>query len=186
MLMPKREKRRRVHRGRMKGKATRGNNITYGHFALVAKEPAWITGNQIESARIAMNRYMKRGGRVFINIFPHKPVTKKPAEVRMGSGKGSPEYHVAVVKPGRVLFEIGDVSLEVAKEAMRLASYKLPIKTKFVVKDGWEEALKLAAKKPVRIIEEPKKADTEEAEAKPEDAPKDDDKGAENQNKDQE
>ncbi|MDR2458107.1 MAG: 50S ribosomal protein L16 [Clostridiales Family XIII bacterium] len=134
MLMPKREKRRRVHRGRMKGKATKGNKITYGQFGIVALQPAWITGNQIESARIAMNRYMKRGGKVYINIFPHKPVTKKPAEVRMGSGKGSPEFHVAVVKPGRILFEIGEVDEKTAKEAIRLAMHKLPIKCKFVIR----------------------------------------------------
>jgi large subunit ribosomal protein L16 len=132
--MPKREKRRRVHRGRMKGKATKGNKITYGQFGIVALQPAWITGNQIESARIAMNRYMKRGGKVYINIFPHKPVTKKPAEVRMGSGKGSPEFHVAVVKPGRILFEIGEVDEKTAKEAIRLAMHKLPIKCKFVIR----------------------------------------------------
>lgn len=132
--MPKRVKRRRVHRGRMTGKATRGNKITYGEFGLVAQEPAWITSNQIEAARVAMTRYIKRGGKVYIKIFPHKSVTKKPAEVRMGSGKGSPEYWVAVVKPGRVMFEIEGVSEELAREAMRLASHKLPIKCKFVVK----------------------------------------------------
>ena len=120
MLMPKRVKRRRVHRGRMKGRATKGNKITYGDYGLVATEPGWITSNQIEAARIAMTRSVKRGGKVFIKIFPHKPVTKKPAEVRMGSGKGAPEYWVAVVKPGRVMFEITDVTEEQAKEAMRL------------------------------------------------------------------
>lgn len=135
MLMPKRVKRRRVHRGRMKGVATRGNVIAYGDFALVATEPAWIKSNQIESARIAMTRYIKRGGKVWINIFPHKSVTKKPAETRMGSGKGSPEFWVAVVKPGRVLFEMKGVSEELAREAMRLAAHKLPCKTKFVVKE---------------------------------------------------
>jgi large subunit ribosomal protein L16 len=119
----------------MKGKATRGNTITYGQYGLVALEPAWITSNQIESARIAMTRYIKRGGQVWIKIFPDKPVTEKPAETRMGSGKGSPEYWVAVVKPGRVMFEMGGVGVEDAKEAMRLAGYKLPIKTKFVVKE---------------------------------------------------
>ena len=134
MLMPKRVKHRRQHRGRMKGIATKGNTVTYGEYGLVALEPAWITANQIEAARIAMTRYIKRGGNVYIKIFPHKSVTKKPAEVRMGSGKGAPDYWVAVVKPGRVMFEIGGVSEEAAKEAMRLASYKLPIKSKFVKK----------------------------------------------------
>ena len=135
MLMPKRGKRRRVHRGRMKGTAQRGNRIAYGDIGLVATEPAWVTSNQIEAARIAMTRYIKRGGQVWINIFPDKPVTEKPAETRMGSGKGSPEYWVAVVKPGRVLFEIAGVSEEVAREAMRLAMHKLPIKCKFVAKE---------------------------------------------------
>ena len=134
MLMPKRVKHRRQHRGRMKGIATKGNTVTYGEYGLVALEPAWITANQIEAARIAMTRYIKRGGNVYIKIFPHKSVTKKPAEVRMGSGKGAPDYWVAVVKPGRVMFEIGGVSEELAREAMRLASHKLPIKTKFVKK----------------------------------------------------
>ena len=135
MLIPKRVKYRRVQRGRMKGKATRGNTIAYGQFGLQALEPAWITNNQIEAARIAMTRYLKRGGRVWIKIFPDKPVTAKPAETRMGSGKGSPEYWVAVVKPGRVMFEIGGVSEELAREAMRLAANKLPIKCKFVTKE---------------------------------------------------
>ena len=135
MLLPKRVKYRRVHRGRMKGKATRGNTVTYGEFGLQATEPAWITSNQIEAARIAMTRYIRRGGKVWIKIFPDKPITEKPAETRMGSGKGSPEYWVAVVKPGRVLFEMDGVSEEIAKEAMRLASHKLPIKTKFVTKE---------------------------------------------------
>ncbi|MBR4086373.1 MAG: 50S ribosomal protein L16 [Clostridia bacterium] len=135
MLIPKRVKYRRVQRGRMKGKATRGNTIAYGQFGLQALEPAWITNNQIEAARIAMTRYLKRGGRVWIKIFPDKPVTAKPAETRMGSGKGSPEYWVAVVKPGRILFEIADVPEELAREAMRLAMHKLPIKCKFVVKE---------------------------------------------------
>ena len=135
MLLPKRVKYRRVHRGRMKGKATRGNTVTYGQFGLQALEPAWITSNQIEAARIAMTRYIKRGGQGWIKIFPDKPVTEKPAETRMGSGKGSPEYWVAVVKPGRVMFEIGGVSEELAREAMRLAMHKLPIKCKFVKKD---------------------------------------------------
>ena len=134
MLMPKRVKYRRVHRGRMKGKATRGNFVAYGEFGLQATEPCWITSNQIEAARIAMTRYTKRGGQVWIKIFPDKPVTAKPAETRMGSGKGSPEYWVAVVKPGRVMFEMSGVSEEDAKEAMRLASHKLPIKCKFVKK----------------------------------------------------
>lgn len=135
MLLPKRVKYRRVHRGRLKGKAYRGNKVTYGDFGLQALEPAWITSNQIESARIAMTRYIKRGGQVWIKIFPDKPITEKPAETRMGSGKGSPEYWVAVVKPGRVLFEIKGVPEETAREAMRLAMHKLPIKCKFVCKE---------------------------------------------------
>ena len=134
MLMPKRVKRRRVFRGRMKGVATRGNKLAYGDYGIIATEPCWIKSNQIEAARIAMTRYIKRGGQVWIQIFPDKPITAKPAETRMGSGKGSPEYWVAVVKPGRVLFEMNGVSEEVAKEAMRLASHKLPIKCKFVTK----------------------------------------------------
>ena len=132
MLLPKRVKYRRVHRGRMTGKAMRGNTVAYGEFGLVATEPGWITSNQIEAARIAMTRFTKRSGQVWIKIFPDKPVTKKPADTRMGSGKGSPEYWVAVVKPGRVMFEIAGVSEEVAREALRLASHKLPIKTKVV------------------------------------------------------
>ena len=135
MLLPKRVKYRRVQRGRMKGKATRGNVVTYGDYGLQALEPAWITSNQIEAARVAMTRYTKRGGKVWIKIFPDKPFTKKPAETRMGSGKGSPEYWVAVVKPGRVMFEIAGVSEEVAREALRLAGHKLPCKTKFVTRD---------------------------------------------------
>lgn len=135
MLLPKRVKYRRVHRGRMTGKAYRGNTITYGQFGLQAMEPGWITSNQIEAARIAMTRYTKRGGQVWIKIFPDKPITEKPAETRMGSGKGSPEYWVAVVKPGRVMFEIAGVSEELAREAMRLAANKLPIKCKFVRKE---------------------------------------------------
>ena len=135
MLLPKRVKYRRVQRGRLKGTASRGNTITYGTYGLVATEPAWITSNQIEAARIAMTRYIKRGGQVWIKIFPDKPITEKPAETRMGSGKGSPEYWVAVVKPGRVMFEMNGVSEEVAREAMRLASHKLPIKCKFVVRE---------------------------------------------------
>ena len=135
MLLPKRVKYRRVHRGRMKGKATRGNFVSYGEYGLQALEPSWITSNQIEAARIAMTRYTKRGGKVWIKIFPDKPVTEKPAETRMGSGKGSPEYWVAVVKPGRVLFEIAGVPEETAREAMRLASHKLPCKTKFIARE---------------------------------------------------
>ena len=138
MLSPKRVKYRRVMRGRMKGKASRGNKVVYGDFGLQATSPAWITSNQIEAARIAMTRYTKRGGKVWIKVFPDKPVTEKPAETRMGSGKGSPEYWVAVVKPGRVLFEIGGVSEEVAREAMRLAMHKLPLKCKFVKKADQE------------------------------------------------
>jgi len=134
MLMPKRVKRRRQQRGRMKGKALRGNKIVNGDFALVALEPGWITSNQIEAARVAMTRYTKRGGQVWISIFPHKPVTKKPAETRMGSGKGSPEYWVAVVKPGRIMFEMSGINEEQAREALRLASHKLPIKTKIASK----------------------------------------------------
>lgn len=139
MLMPKRVKYRKVHRGRMKGKATRGNKITYGEYGIQALEPAWITSNQIEAARVAMTRYMKRGGQVWIKIFPDKSVTKKPAETRMGKGKGAPEYWVAVVKPGRIMFEVAGVSEEIAREAMRLAQHKLPIKTKFITKAEQEK-----------------------------------------------
>ena len=135
MLMPKRVKRRRVFRGRMKGKALRGNTITYGEYGLVALEPAWVTSNQIEAARIAMTRYIKRGGQVWIKIFPDKPVTEKPAETRMGSGKGSPEYWVAVIKPGRVMFEIAGVDEQTAREALRLAAHKLPLKSKIMHKE---------------------------------------------------
>ena len=138
MLMPKRVKYRRVQRGRMKGKATRGNVVTYGEWGLQAVEPGWIKSNQIEAARIAMTRYTKRGGQVWIKIFPDKPVTAKPAETRMGSGKGSPEYWVSVVKPGRVMFEIAGVPEETAREALRLAAHKLPIKTKLVKKEAPE------------------------------------------------
>ena len=138
MLLPKRVKYRRVQRGRMTGKAMRGNTVTYGEFGLVSTAPAWITSNQIEAARIAMTRYTKRGGQVWIKIFPDKPVTQKPAETRMGSGKGSPEYWVAVVKPGRVMFEIAGVPEDVAREALRLASHKLPIKTKVVAREATE------------------------------------------------
>ena len=141
MLMPKRVKRRKMHRGRMTGKVTKGNKIAYGDFALVAEGSAWITSNQIEDARIAMTRFVKRGGQVWINIFPQKSVTKHPAEARMGSGKGNVEYWVAVVKPGRVLFEMAGVSEADAREAMRLAGYKLPIKTKFVVKEKTTEGV---------------------------------------------
>ena len=139
MLMPKRVKYRRVQRGRLKGKASRGNTITNGQYGLVAMEPAWIHANQIEAARIAMTRYIRRGGKVWIKIFPDKPITEKPAETRMGSGKGSPEYWAAVVKPGRVMFEMDGVSEEIAREAMRLAMHKLPIKCKFMAKEQNEE-----------------------------------------------
>ena len=145
MLMPKRVKRRRVHRGRMKGKATRGTKITYGEYGIQALEPGWITSAQIEAARVAMTRYIKRGGQVWIKIFPDKPVTANPAETRMGSGKGAPEYWVAVVKPGRVMFEIAGIPEETAKEAMRLAQHKLPIRTKFVSKAD-QQAEEAAAK----------------------------------------
>ena len=138
MLLPKRVKYRRVHRGRLKGRAMRGNTVSNGEYGLVALEPAWVKSNQIEAARIAMTRYTKRGGQVWIKIFPDKPVTEKPAETRMGSGKGSPEYWVAVVKPGRVMFEIAGVSEEVAREALRLAAHKLPLKCKFVKKEDLE------------------------------------------------
>ena len=139
MLMPKRVKYRRVHRGRMKGKAHRGNTITYGEYGLQALEPTWITSNQIEAARRAMTRYVRRGGNIWIKVFPDKPVTEKPAETRMGAGKGSPEYWVAVVKPGRILFEMGGVSEEDAREAMRLAAHKLSIKTKFIKREDLQD-----------------------------------------------
>ena len=139
MLLPKRVKRRKVQRGRLKGAAHKGNKVTYGDFGLVALEPSWITSRQIEAARIAMTRYIKRGGQVWIKIFPDKPITQKPAETRMGSGKGSPEYWVAVVKPGRVMFEIKGVDEALAREAMRLAANKLPIKCKFVTKAEQEK-----------------------------------------------
>ena len=139
MLMPKRAKYRKVQRGRMTGTASRGNKVSYGDFGIQALEPGWITGNQIEAARIAMTRYTKRGGQVWIKIFPDKPVTEKPAETRMGSGKGSPEYWVAVVKPGRVMFEIAGVSEDVAREALRLASHKLPVKCKIVKREETEK-----------------------------------------------
>ena len=136
MLMPKRVKRRKVMRGRMKGKAQRGNFLAYGDYGIVATQPGWVTSNQIEAARVAMTRFIKRGGQVWIKIFPDKPVTAKPAETRMGSGKGSPEYWVAVVKPGRVLFEVAGVTEEVAREALRLAGHKLPITSKFIKKES--------------------------------------------------
>lgn len=139
MLMPNRVKHRKQQRGRMKGRATRGNTIAYGDYALQATECGWVTSNQIEAARVAINRYVKRGGKLWIKIFPDKPVTQKPAETRMGSGKGAPEYWVAVVKPDRVLFEISGVSEEDARAAMRLAQYKLPVSTKFVTKSDFEE-----------------------------------------------
>ena len=140
MLMPKRVKRRKQHRGRMTGKALRGNKIAYGEYGLVATEPGWIKSNQIEAARVAMTRYIKRGGQVWVDIFPHKPVTKHPAEARMGSGKGNPEFWVAVVKPGRVMFEMSGITEDVAKEALRLAANKLPIKCKFARKSDLEQA----------------------------------------------
>ncbi len=136
MLLPKRVKYRRVHRGRLKGKALRGNHVSHGELGLVATEPCWITSNQIEAARIAMTRHIKRGGKVWIKIFPDKPITEKPAETRMGSGKGSPEYWVAVVKPGRVMFEIAGVNEDVMREALRLASHKLPVKTKIIKREA--------------------------------------------------
>lgn len=135
MLIPKRVKHRKQHRGRMAGKATKGNFIAYGEYGLQAIECGWITSRQIEAARVAMTRYMKRGGQVWIKIFPHKPITEKPAETRMGSGKGSPEYWVAVVKPGRVMFEVGGISEEIAREALRLAMHKLPVKCKFIKRE---------------------------------------------------
>lgn len=140
MLMPKRVKRRKQHRGRMTGKALRGNKIAYGEYGLVAAEPGWIKSNQIEAARVAMTRYIKRGGQVWVDIFPHKPVTKHPAEARMGSGKGNPEFWVAVVKPGRVMFEMSGITEDIAKEALRLAANKLPIKCKFAKKSDLEQA----------------------------------------------
>lgn len=139
MLMPKRVKRRRQFRGRMKGDAHKGNMIAYGKYGIMAMEPSWITSNQIEAARVAMTRYIRRGGQVWVDIFPHKPVTKKPAETRMGSGKGSPEYWVAVVKPGRIMFEIAGVAEEVAREALRLAAHKLPVKCKIVSREDLAE-----------------------------------------------
>ena len=143
MLMPKKVKRRKVHRGRMTGKATRGNTLAYGDYGIITTEPCWITSNQIEAARIAMTRHTKRGGKVWIDIFPDKPITKKPAETRMGSGKGNPEYWVAVVKPGRVLFEMKGVSEDVAREALRLAGHKLPCVTKFIKREQPVETAKI-------------------------------------------
>ena len=147
MLMPKRVKRRKVHRGRMTGKATRGNKLTYGDIGLVATEPGWITSNQIETARVAMTRFTKRGGKVYINIFPHKSVTKKPANTRMGSGKGNPEFWVAVVKPGRLLYEIQGIKEDQAREALRLAQHKLSVKTKIVTRAMQEEQGLIASDK---------------------------------------
>ena len=140
MLMPKKVKYRKVHRGRMKGKATRGNTIAYGDYALQALEPAWITSNQIEAARMKISRYTRKGGQFWIKIFPDKPVTQKPAETRMGSGKGSPEYWVAVVKPGRIIFEVAGITEEEAREAMRLAAHNLPIKCKFLMREGMQSS----------------------------------------------
>ena len=135
MLLPKREKRRKQFRGRMTGRAIRGSKVTYGDYGLQATEPCWMTSNQLEAARVAINRYMKRGGKVWIKVFPHKPITKKPADTRMGKGKGATEYWVAVVKPGRILFELAGVTEDVAREALRLASHKLPVKTKFLARE---------------------------------------------------
>ena len=164
MISPKRVKYRKQQRGRMRGKATRGTEITYGDYALQAMSPAWITGNQIEAARIAMTRYSKRGGKVWIKIFPNKPVTSKPAETRMGSGKGSPDFWVAVVKPGRVMFEIAGVTEEVAREAMRLAGHKLPCKVKFIKREGIDpnEIKYYAPKREAIINEEPAGEDATE------------------------
>jgi len=167
MLMPKRVKRRSVHRGNMRGKATRGNKLAYGDFGLVTTEPCWIKSNQIEASRIAMTRYTKRTGKVWIKIFPDKPVSKKPAETRMGSGKGSLEFWVAVVKPGRILFEMGDVTEEVAREAFRLASYKLPCKTKFISKET--EKIEEAKQK---LIEDEKRKKSEDKKQKLSDSQK--------------
>jgi len=162
MLMPKRTKYRKQHRGRMKGKATRGNKVTYGQYGLQATEPCWITGNQIEAARIAINRYFRRGGTVWIKIFPDKPVTAKPAETRMGKGKGSPEYWVAVVKPGRVLFEVAGVSEAHAREALRLASHKLPCKTKLVESDREFSEEEIAKFAEVQVLDIPEEMMTED------------------------
>ena len=162
MLMPKRTKYRKQHRGRMKGKATRGNKVTYGQYGLQATEPCWITGNQIEAARIAINRYFRRGGTVWIKIFPDKPVTAKPAETRMGKGKGSPEYWVAVVKPGRVLFEVAGVTEAHAREALRLASHKLPCKTKLVESEREFSEEEIAKFAEVQVLDIPEEMMTED------------------------
>lgn len=162
MLMPKRTKYRKQHRGRMRGKATRGNKVTYGQYGLQATEPCWITGNQIEAARIAINRYFRRGGTVWIKIFPDKPVTSKPAETRMGKGKGSPEYWVAVVKPGRVLFEVAGVSEAHAREALRLASHKLPCKTKLVESEREFSEEEIAKFAEVQVLDIPEEMMTED------------------------
>ena len=162
MLMPRRVKRRKQHRGRMKGKALRGNKVTYGQFGLQAMEPAWITGNQIEAARIAINRYFRRGGTVWIKIFPDKPVSKKPAETRMGKGKGSPEYWVAVVKPGRVLFEVAGVTEKQAREALRLASHKLPCKVRFVESERKFTEEEIAKFAEVQVLDIPDELLTDE------------------------
>jgi len=164
MISPKRVKYRKQQRGRMKGIATRGNEITYGDYGLQAMEPSWITANQIEAARIAMTRYSKRGGKVWIKIFPNKPVTSKPAETRMGSGKGSPDFWVAVVKPGRVMFEMAGVTEEVAREALRLAGHKLPIKVKFIKREGIDpnEIKYYAPKYEAEITEKPANEDATE------------------------
>jgi len=164
MISPKRVKYRKQQRGRMRGKATRGNEITYGDYGLQALEPSWITANQIEAARIAMTRYSKRGGKVWIKIFPNKPVTSKPAETRMGSGKGSPDFWVAVVKPGRVMFEIAGVTEETAREALRLAGHKLPCKVKFIKREGIDpNVIKVYKQKPEPIVQaEPEAADANE------------------------
>ena len=167
MLLPKRVKYRKQHRGRMTGKATRGNKVSYGQYGLLALEPCWMTSNQIEAARIAINRHLKRGGTVWIKVFPDKPVTAKPAETRMGSGKGTPEYWVAVVKPGRVLFELAGVPEDVAREALRLASHKRPIQCKFVKSDRTLSAEEYARYAAVQadVIESIKEADAEAADA---------------------
>lgn len=162
MLMPKRTKYRKQHRGRMRGKATRGNKVTYGQYGLQATEPCWITGNQIEAARIAINRYFRRGGTVWIKIFPDKPVTSKPAETRMGKGKGSPEYWVAVVKPGRVLFEVAGVTEAHAREALRLASHKLPCKTKLVESEREFSEEEIAKFAEVQVLDIPEEMMTED------------------------
>lgn len=162
MLMPKRVKYRKQHRGRMKGKALRGNKVTYGQYGLQALEPCWITGNQIEAGRIAINRHFRRGGTVWIKIFPDKPVTKKPAETRMGKGKGAPEYWVAVVKPGRILFEVAGISEERAREALRLAAHKLPCKTRFVVGERKLTKAEIAKYSEVQVFDEPTETDVED------------------------